>query len=90
MLKPQRPAEYIKMLREMRKVELSRIAEQYAQIKPNIRGAIAKVSGVENRRLDELSAADRRKMRIETGRLIIDLVKARDLLASVDFTELKG
>lgn len=88
MLKTQRPAEYLAMVREMRAKELARVAELYAaEIKPNIRAAIAKVSGVENIRLDKLSAADRRKMNIETRKLVIALGAAQNLLSKVDFTD---
>lgn len=78
--------EYLKWLRADRQKRLLQSANKYAEFPPNIRAAIAKVAGVENVRLDALGAADRRKLNIETRKLIATLVKAHAIIASADVT----
>lgn len=76
--------EYLKWLRADRKKRLIQAADKYAEFPPNIRAAIAKVAGVDNKRLDELTAPERRKMNIETRKLITTLVKASQIIAATD------
>jgi hypothetical protein len=78
--------EYLKWLRADRAKRLAQNAELYAAIPANIRAAIAKVAGVDNKRLDELDAAQRRKMNIETRKLIATLIKAHVIIAATDTT----
>lgn len=78
--------EYLKWLRADRKKRLTQAANKYAELPPNIRAAIAKVAGVENVRLDELTAPDRRKLNIETRKLIAVLVKAHAIIVPTDVT----
>lgn len=78
--------EYLKWLRVYREKRLHQAANKYAEFPPNIRAAVAKVARVENVRLDELGAADRRKLNIETRKLIVALVKAHSIIAATDVT----
>lgn len=78
--------EYLKWLRVYREKSIKQAANKYAEFPPNIQAAIAKVAGVENRRLDELTAPDRRKLNIETRKLIATLVKAHAIIAATDIT----
>lgn len=78
--------EYLKWLRADRAKRLKQNAEKYAELPPNIRAAIAKVAGVENKRLDELGSIDRRRLNIETRKLIATLVKAHVIIAATDIT----
>lgn len=78
--------EYLRWLREDRKKRLVQAANKYDELPPNIRAAISKVAGVSNVRLDELGAADRRKLNIETRKLIATLVKAHAIIVSTDVT----
>jgi len=79
--------EYLKWLRSERAKRLKQNADKYEQMPPNIRAAIAKVAGVANDRLDELSAPDRRKLNISTRKLIGELVKAHAIIAATDVTQ---
>lgn len=78
--------EYLKWLRADRKKRLTRAANKYDELPANIRAAVAKVAGVSNVRLDELTAPDRRKLNIETRKLIALLVKAHAIIVSTDVT----
>lgn len=78
--------EYLKWLRADRAKRLKQAADQYAAMPPNIRAAVAKVAGVDNKRLDELTSPDRRKLNISTRKLIADLVKAHAIIARTDIT----
>ena len=78
--------EYLKFLKADRIQRLTQSANKYAELPPNIRAAIAKVAGVENVRLDALSAPDRRKLNVETRKLIAQLVKAHAIIAATDVT----
>lgn len=78
--------EYLQWLRVYREKSVKQAADKYAALPPNIQAAIAKVAGVGNARLDELGAGDRRKMKMETKRLITSLVTAHGLLLRSDFT----
>lgn len=78
--------EYLEWLRVYREKHLHQAANKYAEFPPNIRAAVANVAGVENVRLDELGATDRRKLNIETRKLIAALVRAHAIIAATDVT----
>lgn len=78
--------EYLKWLRADRAKRLKQSAVLYEAIAPNIRAAIAKVAGVPFTRLDELNAAERRKMNVSTRKLIAELVKAHAIISATDVT----
>lgn len=78
---------FLKWLRERREGWIKESAEKYAKLPENIRAAIARVAGVENVRLDELSAADRKKLfdsckelRVKIDRAFVLLMAAHTML----------
>lgn len=54
--------EFLKMLHARRAERIKETADKYAKLPANIRAAIAKVAGVENARLDQLSDKDRAEL----------------------------
>lgn len=78
--------EHLKWLRADRAKRLTQSANKYQELPPNIRAAIAKVAGVDNKRLDELPAPDRRRLNVSTRKLISELVKAHAIIVSTDFS----
>ncbi|MEQ1532179.1 MAG: hypothetical protein HOO97_05590 [Sideroxydans sp.] len=68
---------------EKLKPRIKRAAEDYAALPAEIRASIAKRAGVANKRLDELSLSDRRRLRLEADRLVEVLKSAWVLLVDV-------
>lgn len=76
--------EYLKFIKENRDHNLHSNAVRYEGLPANIRAAIAKVAGVTNKRLDEMTSMELHKMNMETKKLITKLLKASYILALVD------
>lgn len=79
--------EFHKWLSEHRAAKIKETADKYAKLPVNIRDAIAKVAGVENARLDHLSAEDRAKLFRAVGDLRRKIDSAYVILLSAQ-TEL--
>lgn len=76
--------DYLKMRQRMKLEARKRAADGYEKIPDNIRAALAKVAGVPNKRLDELTAPERRKLNQESKKLLIKIIDARVFIASAD------
>lgn len=59
---------------------MKRLADSYAARPAEIRASIAKRAGVENKRLDDLSLSDRRRLKLECARLVNVLIAAHRIL----------
>lgn len=76
--------EYLKMRRKMKAEERKAAADGYAKIPENIRAALAKVAGVPNKRLDELTAPERRVLNTESKKLAKRIQDALVFIARAD------
>lgn len=72
--------EYLKAAEKILKANLTVQAAAYAKLPPNIRAAIAKVAEVDNRRLDDLSLADRQKLSATAFNLSKKITEAYGIL----------
>lgn len=71
-------------LAKMRADRIAETSAKYEKLPENIRAAVARVAGVENKPLAELSAEDRKKLKQAAKGLVNQLVAAYGLLVAAD------
>lgn len=79
-------AEFVRWLGVRREARLKDTANDYEKLPDNIRVAVARVAGVEDARLDKLTAEDRRKLFKACGQLRDKLDRAFLLLMRANTT----
>lgn len=80
-------ANFVKWLNERRATKLAENSTRYAKLPENIRAAIAKVAGVKNETLDNLTAKDRRALFLAVCDLQKKLEAARYILTATQIQE---